>query len=64
MFAFSLSTGSSRLRWKERDFSIAQNEEARAWVTDRVGHGVVFMTFHYAEALTNALTNTAVDPSN
>jgi len=36
--------------------------DARAWVTDRVGHGVVFMTFHYAEALTNALTNTAVDP--
>ena len=36
--------------------------QARAWVTDRVGHGVVFMTFHYAEALTNALTNTAVDP--
>ncbi len=36
--------------------------ESRAWVTDRVGHGLVFMTFHYAEALTNALTNTAVDP--
>lgn len=36
--------------------------DARAWVTDRVGHKVVFMTFHYAEALTNALTNTAVDP--
>ena len=36
--------------------------QARAWVTDRVGRGVVFMTFHYAEALTNALTNTAVDP--
>jgi predicted molibdopterin-dependent oxidoreductase YjgC len=36
--------------------------DARAWVTDRVGNGVVFMTFHYAEALTNALTNTAVDP--
>jgi len=36
--------------------------EARAWVTDRVGRGVVFMTFHYAEALTNVLTNTAVDP--
>ncbi len=36
--------------------------DARAWVTDRVGHGVIFMTFHYAEALTNALTNTAVDP--
>ncbi len=36
--------------------------DARAWVTDRVGHGVVFMTFHYADALTNALTNTAMDP--
>jgi formate dehydrogenase alpha subunit len=36
--------------------------DARAWVTDRVGRGVVFMTFHYADALTNALTNTAVDP--
>jgi predicted molibdopterin-dependent oxidoreductase YjgC len=32
------------------------------WVTDRVGPGLVFMTFHYAEALGNALTNTAVDP--
>jgi len=31
-------------------------------MTDRVGRGVVFMTFHYAEALTNVLTNTAVDP--
>ena len=36
--------------------------ESRAWVTDRVGHGVVFMTFHYADALSNVLTNTAVDP--
>lgn len=36
--------------------------QARAWVTDRVGRRVVFMTFHYAEALTNALTNPAVDP--
>ena len=36
--------------------------ESRAWVTDRVGHGLVFMTFHYAEALSNALTNPAVDP--
>jgi predicted molibdopterin-dependent oxidoreductase YjgC len=36
--------------------------ESRAWVTDRVGHGLVFMTFHYAEALSNVLTNTAVDP--
>ncbi len=36
--------------------------ESRAWITDRVGSGLVFMTFHYAEALGNALTNTAVDP--
>jgi formate dehydrogenase alpha subunit len=36
--------------------------KSRAWVTDRVGPGVVFMTFHYAEALGNVLTNTAVDP--
>ena len=36
--------------------------ESRAWVTDRVGHGLVFMTFHYAESLGNVLTNTAVDP--
>ena len=36
--------------------------ESRAWVTDRVGPGLVFMTFHYAEALGNVLTNTAVDP--
>lgn len=36
--------------------------ESRVWVTDRVGPGLVFMTFHYAEALGNVLTNTAVDP--
>ena len=36
--------------------------DSRAWVTVRVGHGLVFMTFHYAEALSNALTNPAVDP--
>jgi formate dehydrogenase alpha subunit len=36
--------------------------ESRVWVTDRVGRGVVFMTFHYAEALSNVLTNPAVDP--
>ncbi len=36
--------------------------ESRAWVTERVGRGVVFMTFHYANALGNVLTNTAVDP--
>jgi formate dehydrogenase alpha subunit len=36
--------------------------DARAWVTERVGPGVVFMTFHYADALANILTNTALDP--
>lgn len=36
--------------------------DARAWVTDRVGRGIVFMTFHYADALANVLTNTALDP--
>lgn len=30
--------------------------------TDRVGKGVVFMPFHFAEAAANALTNTALDP--
>ncbi len=36
--------------------------DARAWLTDRVGRGIVFMTFHYADALANVLTNTALDP--
>lgn len=36
--------------------------ESRTWVTDRVGPGLVFMTFHYANALSNELTNPAVDP--
>lgn len=36
--------------------------DARAWVTERVGRGVIFMTFHYADALSNVLTNTAIDP--
>jgi len=30
--------------------------------TDRVGKGIVFMPFHFAEAAANALTNTALDP--
>jgi formate dehydrogenase alpha subunit len=33
-----------------------------AWVTDRIRPGVVFLTFHFAEALGNVLTNSAVDP--
>ena len=36
--------------------------EARARVTDRSQKGVVFMTFHYAEASANVLTNPALDP--
>lgn len=35
---------------------------ARARVTERSRPGLVFMTFHYAEALGNILTNTALDP--
>ena len=30
--------------------------------TDKVGRGVVFMPFHFAETAVNALTNTALDP--
>ncbi|NQT73050.1 MAG: molybdopterin-dependent oxidoreductase, partial [Chloroflexi bacterium] len=36
--------------------------EARARVTDKSQRGVVFMTFHYAEASANVLTNPALDP--
>ncbi len=35
---------------------------ARAHLSPRPRRGLVFMTFHYAEALGNVLTNTAVDP--
>jgi predicted molibdopterin-dependent oxidoreductase YjgC len=31
-------------------------------VTDRVGVGVVFMPFHFAETCANILTNPAHDP--
>lgn len=36
--------------------------EARAWVTERPRPGLIFMTFHFAEALSNLLTIGAVDP--
>jgi hypothetical protein len=36
--------------------------EVRAWVTDRVKPGTIFMPFHYAEAAANVLTNTFLDP--
>jgi predicted molibdopterin-dependent oxidoreductase YjgC len=34
----------------------------RAWVVDRPRPGLVFMTFHFAEALGNVLTNNVIDP--
>jgi predicted molibdopterin-dependent oxidoreductase YjgC len=34
----------------------------KAEVTDRILKGVVFTTFHYAEAAANVLTNPALDP--
>jgi formate dehydrogenase alpha subunit len=36
--------------------------EAKAWVTDRVPRGLVFVPFHYAEGAANFLTNPALDP--
>ncbi len=36
--------------------------EVEARVTDRVGRGVVFMPFHFAEAAANVLTIAALDP--
>jgi predicted molibdopterin-dependent oxidoreductase YjgC len=35
---------------------------AKAWVTDRVGEGLVFMPFHFIECNANVLTNPAQDP--
>ncbi len=37
---------------------------ARAWVTERTPPGSVFLSFHYAEAAANLLTNAALDPSS
>ena len=36
--------------------------EAHAWVTDRPRPGLIFMTFHFADSLSNVLTNNVVDP--
>jgi formate dehydrogenase alpha subunit len=36
--------------------------QTKAWVTDRVPRGLVFVPFHYAEAAANVLTIAAVDP--
>ncbi len=35
---------------------------AKAKVTDNSPEGVIFMTFHFAESMTNLLTNPALDP--
>ena len=35
---------------------------AKAQVTDRVAPGLIFTTFHFAEAAANFLTNPALDP--
>ena len=34
----------------------------KAWVTERILRGVVFIPFHFAEAAANVLTNPALDP--
>ena len=36
--------------------------KTRARVTDKSSRGVVFMSFHYQDVLTNLLTNAALDP--
>lgn len=36
--------------------------EVKARITERVGKGVVFMPFHFAESAANVLTSTALDP--
>ena len=35
---------------------------AKAEVTDRVGPGLIFSTFHFPESAANFLTNPALDP--
>ncbi len=37
---------------------------AQAWVVDRTPPGSVFLSFHYADAAANLLTNAALDPSS
>jgi len=36
--------------------------KVKAWVTERVKKGVVFIPFHFSEAAANILTNSALDP--
>jgi formate dehydrogenase alpha subunit len=52
-----ISSGDS-VKVQSRRGEITLNAE----VTDRILKGVVFISFHYAEAAANVLTNTALDP--
>lgn len=38
--------------------------EAKAWITDEVPDGLVFITFHFAESCANKLTNPVLDPAS
>jgi formate dehydrogenase major subunit/formate dehydrogenase alpha subunit len=57
--AHALGLGpSKRVKVTSRRGSI----EAEAWVTERVTAGMIYASFHFPEALTNALTIAALDP--
>jgi formate dehydrogenase major subunit len=45
-----------------RAFSRRGETEVRAWVTDRVPQGTVFMAFHFRDGNANWLTNPVYDP--
>jgi len=55
-----------RLELSDGDWTVVSsrrgNIRVRAVVTSEVRPGVVFLTFHFAEALGNVLTNPALDP--
>lgn len=52
------SSRGGRLRPSSRRGTIT----AKAWVTERVKPGVVFIPLHYMENAANRLTNAALDP--
>jgi predicted molibdopterin-dependent oxidoreductase YjgC len=60
------SDDAARIGLRDRDWIRVSSRRgqlrARARVTPHIAPGVVFMTFHYAEALGNLLTNPALDP--
>ena len=57
----------SALGIADRDWACVSSRRGRvrvrAWVTDRVGRGLVYLSFHNREVLTNVLTNDAVCPT-